>query len=51
MTITCGSTEARYVTMTLLAEPGSAVLCPGGSARIEGALQLVGARVADAVKR
>ncbi len=49
VTITCGSTEARYVTMTLLAEPGGAVLCPGDSSRIEGALQLLGARVVDSV--
>ena len=44
VTITCGSTEARYVAMTLLAEAGSAVLCPGDSARIRGALHLLGAR-------
>lgn len=49
-TITCGSTEARYVTMTLLAEPGGAVLCPGDSGRIEGALQLLGARVVDSIQ-
>ncbi len=50
VTITCGSTEARYVTMTLLAEPGGAVLCPGDSARIRGALHLLGARVVDSVQ-
>ena len=50
VTITCGSTEARYVTMTLLAEAGGAVLCPGDSARIEGALQLLGARVVDSIE-
>ncbi|MCY3865101.1 MAG: aminotransferase class I/II-fold pyridoxal phosphate-dependent enzyme [Chloroflexi bacterium] len=50
VTITCGSTEARYVTMTLLAEPGSSVLCPGDSSRIEGALQLLGARVVDSIQ-
>ncbi len=50
VTITCGSTEARYVAMTLLAAPGSAVLCPGDSARIEGALQLLGARVVDSIQ-
>lgn len=50
VTITCGSTEARYVTMTLLTEPGSAVLCPGDAARIRGALQLLGARVVDSIQ-
>ena len=50
VTITCGSTEARYVAMTLLAEPGSAVLCPGDSSRIEGALRLLGARVVDSIQ-
>ncbi len=47
VTITCGSTEARYVTMTLLVKEGEAVLCPGDSAPIRGALQLLGARVVD----
>ena len=50
VTITCGSTEARYVTMTLLAEPGRAVLCPGDSSRIEGALQLLPARIVDSIE-
>jgi len=50
ITITCGSTEARYVCMTLLAAPGSAVLCPGDSARIRGALHLAGARPVDTVQ-
>ncbi len=50
VTITCGSTEARYVTMTLLTEPGSAVLCPGDPTPIRGALHLLGARVVDAVE-
>ena len=50
VTITCGSTEARYVTMTLLTEPGSAVLCPGDAASIRGALQLLGARVVDSIQ-
>ena len=45
VTITCGSTEARYVTMTLLANPASAVLCPGNAQRIQGALHLLGAQV------
>ena len=47
VTITCGSTEARFVTMTLLAEAGSAVLCLGDAARIRGALHILGAHVVD----
>ena len=50
VTITCGSTEARYVAMTLLAEAGGAVLCPGDSARIRGAIHLLGARIVDAIQ-
>ena len=50
VTITCGSTEARYVALTLLAEAGSAVLCPGDSARIRGALHLLGARIVDSIE-
>lgn len=50
VTITCGSTEARYVTMTLLAEAGGAVLCPGDSARIRGPLHLLGARIVDSIQ-
>ncbi len=50
VTITCGSTEARYVAMTQLAEPGGAVLCPGDSARIRGALHLLGARIVDSIQ-
>lgn len=50
VTITCGSTEARYVCMTLLAAPGSAVLCPGDDSLIRGALHLVGARVVDSIQ-
>ena len=47
VTITCGSTEARFVTMTRLAEVGSAVLCLGDAARIRGALHILGADVVD----
>ena len=50
VTITCGSTEARYVAMTLLSEPGSAVLCPGDAARIRGALHLLGAKIVDSIQ-
>ena len=50
VTITCGSTEARFVVLTLLVEAGSAVLCPGDSARIRGALHLLGADVVDSLR-
>ena len=50
VTITCGATEARYVCMTLLAEPGGSVLCPGDSARIRGALHLAGAKIVDSIQ-
>jgi len=50
VTITCGSTEARFVTMTLLAEAGSAVLCPGDSSRIRGALHILGADIVDSIQ-
>lgn len=49
VTITCGSTEARYVTMTLLARPATRVLCLGDPAPIRGALHLVGAQPADSI--
>ena len=44
VTITCGSTEARYATMTLLAQPATQVLCLGDPSSIRGALHLVGAQ-------
>jgi len=50
VTITCGSTEARFVCLTLLAPPASAVLCPGDSSPIRGALHLVGAKIVDAIQ-
>lgn len=50
VTITCGSTEARFVTMTLLAEAGSAVLCPGDSSPVRGALHLLGADIVDSIR-
>ena len=45
VTITCGSTEARYVALTLLTEPGGSALCLGDGAPIRGALQLLDGRV------
>ncbi|MCY3833615.1 MAG: aminotransferase class I/II-fold pyridoxal phosphate-dependent enzyme [Chloroflexi bacterium] len=50
VTITCGSTEARYVCLTHLVPPGRAVLCPGDESRIRGALHLVGARIVDSIR-
>ena len=49
VTITCGSTEARYVTLTLLAQPQTQVLCLGDTAPIRGALHLVGAQPVDSI--
>lgn len=45
VTITCGSTEARYATMTLFAEAGSQVLCPGDTAMIAGVARVLGVEV------
>ncbi|MCY3798441.1 MAG: aminotransferase class I/II-fold pyridoxal phosphate-dependent enzyme [Chloroflexi bacterium] len=50
VTITCGSTEARFVCMTLLAAPGGSVLCPGDRSPIRGAAHLVGASIVDSVQ-
>lgn len=49
VTITCGSTEARYVCLTLLAGAGSAVLCPGDPSLIRGAAHLTGASIVDSI--
>ena len=45
VTITCGSTEARYVALTLLTPPGSQVLCPGDATPIRSPLRLLGAGI------
>lgn len=50
VTITCGATEARFVCMTLLAAPGSTVLCPGDSSAIRGASHLIGGRIVDSIQ-
>lgn len=42
ITITCGSTEARFVTLKRLLKPGDTILCPGDSSRIAGAASLIG---------
>lgn len=49
VTITCGSTEARYATLTLFAEPGAQVLCPGDSKNITGTARLLGVEVTATV--
>ncbi len=48
VTITCGSTEARYVALTLLTRPGDATLCLGDDTLIRGTLQLLGGHVVHA---
>ena len=50
VTITCGSTEARFVSITLLAKPGSAVWRPGEPEPIRGAAHLAGAELLRSVK-
>ena len=50
VTITCGATEARYVCLTLLAEAGGKVLCPGDREPIRGALHLLGATIVDSIQ-
>lgn len=49
VTITCGSTEARYVTLTLLTAPAAQVLCLNDADQIRGALHLVGAQSVDSI--
>jgi aspartate/methionine/tyrosine aminotransferase len=44
VTITCGSTEARFVSLKLLATPGSVVICNIEPNPIMGTVRLVGAR-------
>ena len=45
VTITCGATEARFVIIKRLVKAEGVILCPGDSAVIEGAAQLVGASI------
>ena len=47
VTITCGITEARFVTIRVLAAAGSHVYCPGDSMSIIGAVQLAEANLAQ----
>lgn len=49
VTITCGSTEARFVTVKYLTEAGQKIICPGDGTHITGAAALSGvAIVSDA---
>ena len=50
VTITCGSSEARFVALTRLTQAGGSILCPGDSSLIRGAAHLVGASVVDAIQ-
>jgi arginine:pyruvate transaminase len=47
VTITCGATEARFVTLKVLAAPDTTVLTAGSGARIAAAAAVVGVRVSD----
>lgn len=49
VTITCGSTEARYVALTIFLETGSQVLCPGDATLIAATTQLLGSSVVKSV--
>ncbi len=48
ITITCGSTEARFVTLKRLLKPGEMISCPGDSSRILGAAHLIGLSIVTA---
>ena len=41
VTITCGATEARFVSMKVLAEAGTRVICPGEMSALKGAAHLM----------
>ncbi len=47
VTITCGGTEARFVTIKVLAESGTQIYCPGNSQAIEGIAYLASATISD----
>ena len=49
VTITCGATEARFVIIKRLVKAEGVILCPGDSAVIEGAAQLVDASITHEV--
>jgi len=47
ITITCGTTEARFVALKVLAKPGSQIVCPGDPSRIVGIAPLIGATLVE----
>jgi aspartate/methionine/tyrosine aminotransferase len=49
VTITCGATEARFVTLKQCVRPGSWIACPGDPAAISAAAHLIGAELARVV--
>lgn len=49
VTITCGSTEGRFVAVKQLTKPGSQILCPSDSSLIDGAAHLADVSVVQQV--
>lgn len=49
VTITCGATEARFVVIKRLVKQDGVILCPSDSQPIEGAAQLVGAKIVQSI--
>lgn len=49
VTITCGRTEAQFVTVKLLAQTGSQIYCPSDPSAIAGMAHLASATIVDAV--
>lgn len=49
VTITCGSTEGRFVAFKQLTKPGSQVVCPGDAAAIAGAAHLADVSIVQQV--
>lgn len=47
VTITCGSVEARFSALQVLAQPGSIVVAPRHAERISATVQLIGAELAE----
>lgn len=45
VTITCGATEARFVTIKRLVKSGESILCPSDATTIAGAAHLVGVKI------
>jgi aspartate/methionine/tyrosine aminotransferase len=51
VTITCGRSEARFVTIKVLAQPDTQIYCPGDSTAIKGMAHLAGATITDSVDK